>query len=1216
MGYTNPARWRSENRPLTYEVSFDSPSHSGEKTAKETDEDDYDLEALRNQTLKRLKAQVIHRRRRDLTKGEFRSFPFTLHVDGDISIHTTMQLFAEVSPVDSRMGILHPLFDIYIYIGILADILDHTTHLDTIYNFTHDLWVMPYAFLRLYAQSLGINTSTWLSFDKIDSSLGKELDTFVNDTNHAILQAEHLVYIKDDRVTQSNQEKWATRHRLDFCKMAAHWLRSKNFIPYRGWKRATRRMRWFLWSPEVSGDPNDTNPFRTKKSIMRDTWRASTPRGRGTDPKNPSRAKARMNKRSLGLVQALLEIVPPKEIQELQEEDNSVQTEQPNEPKKAFNGPSEELLEIIDTLPIHRTWEQNYTLSRYLHISNRKIKFDHVESDLRRSEVRNVTRDNYREAAADLDLLEPAYEVGPILLDEEMLTLERKRRDTYEYTNNVRTAPTRVRRDQGTVTDSLKLTAKIISDIKADVGSYFLTGYDCAHPQGITPVSSLLRHECKPPEVEDLSVVRSIQYQLLQKANTRRISGYKCSKRVSQQTFYCGNADHSTPLPHETYFNRKIRISAADCDEMYKTKMYKPESKGTRAIPAKPLQVPGETVVGYYTAGRAYGWVDWTGTQVSCRGDRIAVGDDDIYSMVQYMEETIILEEETIVQRHDESLIAFYDNRRLRAALEDGSSIAGLTTYIWKIPKEDHCPFYHVKTFTGNVISANNSRDEVIASSDGQSIRLIKRGAEQHCGRKVLSTNYPDIYLYPVIDINGNSQRDLFQRKLPPGEARLDLYISNRDDTLYHRLHSEITKEYQAVWVDECFRRYKGAKLEHFLAREFPGYYTYSLGGNNFLSTSGECTFKYTCKPMLVRALEKKHCYDALPVVAYDQLNSSMGVEVTQFKQLNGDSEYYLEPLTHRLTKVAARIPCTQSFYARYKDVLDRWFAVTPSMEAVDSPSDIVITPSNRYDNEYGESDFGPGKGIYTTEQIHGIQEHLEFSRVKDALTQKLADQVTDLTPDGAVDPSQLFPSRVLYGGSWQTFILGRLLGYLHSLGEIASTLIGLYIIMRVIWELFKMMANVYQLYRANGCSITLFMVLCIDLFHSHNYMKAKTKEREELRARSPTVEQPKPSWRDRMSDMFPSNRGTTNNTPSKRKLLGETEFGRLNNELDTMKREAASAPMAEQEDQPPKYARDSTSSSTPNIAGGHVLDKVDPDINSLRRPRGNDGSAAPPAER
>ena len=64
--------------------------------------------------------------------------------------------------------------------------------------------------------------------------------------------------------------------------------------------------------------------------------------------------------------------------------------------------------------------------------------------------------------------------------------------------------------------------------------------------------------------------------------------------------------------------------------------------------------------------------------------------------------------------------------------------------------------------------------------------------------------------------------------------------------------------------------------------------------------------------------------------------------------QANGEREsvpqYFLEPLTHRITTVAKEKPCISQFFARYRDIFSRWFAVTPQLDIVTAPGVIDLT--------------------------------------------------------------------------------------------------------------------------------------------------------------------------------------------------------------------------------------------------------------------------------
>ena len=69
-------------------------------------------------------------------------------------------------------------------------------------------------------------------------------------------------------------------------------------------------------------------------------------------------------------------------------------------------------------------------------------------------------------------------------------------------------------------------------------------------------------------------------------------------------------------------------------------------------------------------------------------------------------------------------------------------------------------------------------------------------------------------------------------------------------------------------------------------------------------------------------------CYDALPVEL-----AQNNFTLTSFTQEDGKEviapRYYIEPLTHRITSVAKKVPCVLQFFAGYKDIFGQWFAVT-----------------------------------------------------------------------------------------------------------------------------------------------------------------------------------------------------------------------------------------------------------------------------------------------
>ena len=96
-------------------------------------------------------------------------------------------------------------------------------------------------------------------------------------------------------------------------------------------------------------------------------------------------------------------------------------------------------------------------------------------------------------------------------------------------------------------------------DLKARVNRRFLVGYDCSKPMEVKPISSFIHDPCQPEEAnnqETYDIQPVTQYQIVQYETRREFSGTRFERYISQFTYYCGNADHASPLPQETFYRR------------------------------------------------------------------------------------------------------------------------------------------------------------------------------------------------------------------------------------------------------------------------------------------------------------------------------------------------------------------------------------------------------------------------------------------------------------------------------------------------------------------------------------------------------------------------------------------------------------------------------------------------------------------------------------
>ena len=207
---------------------------------------------------------------------------------------------------------------------------------------------------------------------------------------------------------------------------------------------------------------------------------------------------------------------------------------------------------------------------------------------------------------------------------------------------------------------------------------------------------------------------------------------------------------------------------------------------------------------------------------------------------------------------------------------------------------------------------------------------------------------------------------------------------------------------------------------------------------------------------------------------------------LTAFIQEDGEQvvapRYYPEPLTHRITTVAKKVPCLSKFFARYKDIFGQWFAVTPQLPITEPPGTLdleTIRKKIRFDIP-SQVDLSRG-GVYEPEAVDDLISWLEGNRRQDVVMHQIADQVGNLNPGEYISPRLLFPAHTLPGGSWHSFILGRIWGFFRGLGEIFSTIFGLLIVGRLVWYLVKVLMNCSYIHSVHGCSPQLAWSFCTE---------------------------------------------------------------------------------------------------------------------------------------
>ena len=187
------------------------------------------------------------------------------------------------------------------------------------------------------------------------------------------------------------------------------------------------------------------------------------------------------------------------------------------------------------------------------------------------------------------------------------------------------------------VATELNLNDAQLSNMQAQVNRRFLVGYDCSNPQEVKPISSFDQDPCEPTQANEqdtYEVSETAQYQLVQYETRREFEGTRCEKYISQFTYYCGNADHASPLPQEIFFRRPKIMHWDKCKELASIGRYIAGDSRTYEIP-----INTRTEIPYFAYGSASAYIGFEGSQITCSGGSMMVDGKEIFNMVMFINE-------------------------------------------------------------------------------------------------------------------------------------------------------------------------------------------------------------------------------------------------------------------------------------------------------------------------------------------------------------------------------------------------------------------------------------------------------------------------------------------------------------------------------------------------------------------------------------------------
>ena len=573
---------------------------------------------------------------------------------------------------------------------------------------------------------------------------------------------------------------------------------------------------------------------------------------------------------------------------------------------------------------------------------------------------------------------------------------------------------------------------------------------------------------------------RPITATILQEERRRRHKGQACSILETRINLYCGLFSHSTVLINLNRYNVPRKVSYDECKNMIEKNTFVDET-GV----AHDINKQGLSTLAYVPSGST--WRSSNGG-THCQGEDVFINNKKYSGVVTQVQLVIRIQEEEIWYDPEENkLTTHFTEKVLPCEEDDKHCITQEHTFLWTVDPDSKCMFAKTRVFRGNEFTTSSGQT-VILATDGSMNRFVKKGEITRCEETLYTTANPRIF----VQIEEEKDYDKTQwRDIHASEASMIMYVQHREEFLFYAITSQMRKEFHQVLLEDCKRQHKLNKLVFYAEHSEPGVQTWSMGNGTFGTMAGDIIYTYECQKEIVYPRRTDRCYQGLPV------------------QRNVFGNWFVEPITHRLTKEGIVIPCTNLFQSKFRTIDGRWvtggknvvWATPPSNEKYNDESlaDILAKLANETDQD--KIDFYTS-GIYKSSTVRDAEDYTQFSRMTKAVNYALTKQIGNFQwRKSYILPENIFTDD-MHIESWQQRVLGPIISWMRGTGEVASVLVCCYVIGGLLWNIAEWIYKGTILAQLNGC-LWGFLAPFMNCLMLHEFRNQK-KERKKTKLNRP----------------------------------------------------------------------------------------------------------------
>ena len=590
--------------------------------------------------------------------------------------------------------------------------------------------------------------------------------------------------------------------------------------------------------------------------------------------------------------------------------------------------------------------------------------------------------------------------------------------------------------------------------------------YDCSKPsQG--PKYSLRETEACPEAIPNkLITSKEETYFIYQESDFLRTTARECIVKRSQAAWYCGRQSYTAMVVPSTPFI-SLSITPENCIAAFQEGWVKIDGQlKVKAAKGKIIeerisrigQVAGDgtcmnvgtiTVAGV-TVSNAVLVEDY---HVELKEYQVAF-DSNTQKM---MERPYCLATRKSCNTGESTIVYNVDHQACLLTLLKQTIFKEITGELYQEsgPRE--------KTITkASQIRNNSTRSDIptmrtptilMSAKHSDMVRLILRETVSRCGKIVISTNYPGLFVTKS-QLSGTSV------KIEKEDVDLNKYFNNKMDYLYHQNLLTIERVYQDTIANDCKlnREILRTKLALAMTNADVTAPILPLPEGTFARVMGEVIHTYQCKRVKVELADYPHCTNELPV-------------------MYGGVQVFLEPVTRIIIPNAVgikKLQCSNVLAPVYEWTPGYWITL-PDRKKAETPRTLELMKlADKI--KFEEIRSIQEGGIYRRDDIEAARRFLLFPERR---ARVLTEIVYKSMEGGESQPNFELLLHPDHFKRATMATLQKVWGKFLVFGQASAGLMGIYIICIIIKLVFTQISSVTQLYRASGFTWRLITGCC-----------------------------------------------------------------------------------------------------------------------------------------